>query len=82
MLHFPPSADYLAHFASDRSHMRAADGNGWLSPPPNYPPISTTDATMNLKDYLSMDMASGTKSHFGLVYPSIQSLVSMINKNK
>lgn len=33
-----PAADYLAQFASDRSHMRAADGS-WLQPPPPWPPL-------------------------------------------
>ena len=34
------AADYLKHFASDRSHMRKEDG-GWMAEPPSYPPIST-----------------------------------------
>jgi hypothetical protein len=33
-----PAAAYRAGFASDRSHMRTADG-GWLHPPPAWPPI-------------------------------------------
>jgi hypothetical protein len=33
-----PAARYRAEFASDRSHMRDADG-GWLHPPPPWPPI-------------------------------------------
>jgi hypothetical protein len=35
-----PAADYRADFASDRSHMRTANG-GWLQPPPPWPPIGT-----------------------------------------
>ena len=34
------AADFLAHFASDRSHMVTADA-GWLAEPPSYPPIQT-----------------------------------------
>lgn len=33
-----PAADYMSGFASDRSHMRRADGS-WLAPPPPWPPI-------------------------------------------
>lgn len=33
-----PAPLFLAHFASDRSHMRDA-GGGWLQPPPFWPPI-------------------------------------------
>ncbi len=35
-----PADDYRASFASDRSHMRHADG-GWQQPPPPWPPIGT-----------------------------------------
>ncbi len=35
-----PAAAYRASFASDRSHMRGADG-GWLHPPPSWPPIGS-----------------------------------------
>jgi len=35
-----PAQDFLAHFASDRSHMKKSDGS-WHSTPPTYPPIST-----------------------------------------
>jgi hypothetical protein len=31
-------ADYLSHFASDRSHMLDQHGN-WIQPPPEWPPI-------------------------------------------
>ncbi|KAM3171836.1 hypothetical protein ACTXT7_015788, partial [Hymenolepis weldensis] len=41
---------YLQHFSSDRSHMRTADG--WLAPPPNYDPISTTESTHSLPRYM------------------------------
>nr|CDS32545.1 protein N terminal glutamine [Hymenolepis microstoma] len=41
---------YLRYFASDRSHMRTADG--WLAPPPNYGVISTSKSTHNLPQYM------------------------------
>jgi protein N-terminal glutamine amidohydrolase len=44
-----PAADYRAHFASDRSHMRSPTGD-WLHPPPPWPPIG---AGMRLPDYRS-----------------------------
>jgi hypothetical protein len=44
-----PAAEYRAGFASDRSHMRGADG-GWLHPPPPWPPIG---AGMTLPAYRS-----------------------------
>jgi hypothetical protein len=34
--------DYRAHFSSDRSHMRADNGE-WLQPPPPWPPIHRAD---------------------------------------
>ena len=44
-----PAAEYRTDFASDRSHMRTADG-GWLHPPPPWPAIG---AGMRLPDYRS-----------------------------
>lgn len=34
------AAEFQRLFASDRSHMRSADGS-WIAPPPSYPPIGT-----------------------------------------
>ncbi|CAG2058600.1 unnamed protein product, partial [Timema podura] len=34
-----PAPLFLQHFASDRRHMKRADGS-WIHPPPNYPSIS------------------------------------------
>ena len=48
-------ADYRAHFASDRSHMRTADGL-WLQPPPPWPPFSSAGAS-NLDRFLDLDDA-------------------------
>ncbi len=42
-----PSMDFLSTFASDRRHMRRADGT-WMKIPPEYPPISTKESTHNL----------------------------------
>jgi protein N-terminal glutamine amidohydrolase len=44
-------ADYVRDFASDRRHMRAADG-GWLQAPPPWPPIGTG---FNLTAYANME---------------------------
>lgn len=46
------STDYLKFLASDRSHMRDANGF-YQSPPPSYPFIRTEDARMNLPDFIS-----------------------------
>jgi hypothetical protein len=35
-----PASVFLQHFASDRRHMKRADGS-WIKPPPDYPPITT-----------------------------------------
>lgn len=47
-----PAKDYLATFASDRSHM-IKDGN-WIMPPPAYPPICTAIFKHNLNDFINM----------------------------
>ncbi|XP_019622561.1 PREDICTED: protein N-terminal glutamine amidohydrolase-like [Branchiostoma belcheri] len=47
-----PATDYLMVFASDRSHMRVADG--WMSPPPEYPCIRNDMSTMNLPMFIDM----------------------------
>uniref|UniRef100_UPI00358FE27A protein N-terminal glutamine amidohydrolase n=1 Tax=Myxine glutinosa TaxID=7769 RepID=UPI00358FE27A len=49
---------YLAHFASDRSHMKTPDGD-WIQIPPSYPSIHTAESTMNIYDFISMDPARG-----------------------
>ncbi|XP_020360564.1 protein N-terminal glutamine amidohydrolase isoform X1 [Oncorhynchus kisutch] len=53
-----PADAYLKNFASDRSHMKNADGT-WRMPPPLYPCIETTDSKMNLDDFISMDSKVG-----------------------
>ncbi|XP_010871476.1 protein N-terminal glutamine amidohydrolase [Esox lucius] len=58
-----PAQTYLKRFSSDRSHMKDSSGK-WRMPPPQYPCITTTDSTMNLDDFISMDLKAG----YGEVY--------------
>ena len=53
-----PAADFLAHFASDRRHMKSGEGK-WLQPPPAYLCIRTEEAVHNLEDFISMDKTCG-----------------------
>ncbi|KAI9203589.1 N-terminal glutamine amidase-domain-containing protein [Polychytrium aggregatum] len=66
---------FLEHFASDRSHMIAADGT-YNSPPPSYPPIKTKDSTMNLDSYRKMSLAEPSAdrsdSKFGTLFTEQQ----------
>ncbi|XP_053571307.1 protein N-terminal glutamine amidohydrolase isoform X2 [Bombina bombina] len=55
--------EFLRTFASDRSHMKDSSSN-WTKPPPPYPCIQTTESTMNLGDFISMDPQVG----WGAVY--------------
>jgi len=52
-----PAAQFLHKFASDRRHMKKSDGT-WMKPPPDYPCISTAEATHNLDEFISMDSSS------------------------
>ncbi|NXS51246.1 NTAQ1 amidohydrolase, partial [Brachypteracias leptosomus] len=56
---------YLKTFASDRSHMKDANGR-WQKPPPSYPCIETADSKMNLDDFISMNPKVGWGSVFSL----------------
>ncbi|KAM6283329.1 protein N-terminal glutamine amidohydrolase isoform 2-T3 [Porphyrio hochstetteri] len=56
---------YLKTFASDRSHMKDANGK-WQKPPPSYPCIETADSKMNLDDFISMNPKVGWGSVFSL----------------
>ncbi|XP_065485380.1 protein N-terminal glutamine amidohydrolase isoform X2 [Caloenas nicobarica] len=56
---------YLKTFASDRSHMKDANGK-WQKPPPSYPCIQTADSKMNLDDFISMNPEVGWGSVFPL----------------
>ena len=47
-------AELAATFASDRSHMRAPDGQ-WSMPPPPWPPIGREGVPKSLARYLDMD---------------------------
>ncbi|KAF7645031.1 hypothetical protein LDENG_00211490 [Lucifuga dentata] len=53
-----PAESFLQNFASDRSHMKTADG-GWTAPPPAYPLIHTAESQMNLDDFISMEPSVG-----------------------
>ncbi|NXD05862.1 NTAQ1 amidohydrolase, partial [Nothocercus nigrocapillus] len=57
---------YLRTFASDRSHMKDANGK-WQKPPPSYPCIETADSKMNLDDFISMNPKVGWGSVFPLM---------------
>ncbi|NWU88709.1 NTAQ1 amidohydrolase, partial [Upupa epops] len=56
---------YLKTFASDRSHMKDANGK-WQKPPPPYPCIETADSKMNLDDFISMNPKVGWGSVLSL----------------
>lgn len=47
-----PADQYLASFASDRTHM-IKDGK-WLKPPPVYPPIFNATSRNNLYAFINM----------------------------
>ncbi|XP_005111433.1 protein N-terminal glutamine amidohydrolase [Aplysia californica] len=49
-----PGQEFLSTFASDRSHMLDKEG-GWMSPPPDYPPIKTEASSNNIQEFISMD---------------------------
>lgn len=59
-----PAGQFLQTFASDRRHMKKADGT-WMKPPPPYPCImpppsdSGTTTTHNLDDFISVDPSVG-----------------------
>ncbi|XP_068253024.1 protein N-terminal glutamine amidohydrolase-like [Nyctibius grandis] len=52
---------YLKTVASNRSHMKDANGK-WQKPPPSYPCIETADSKMNLDDFISMNPKVGWSS--------------------
>ncbi|XP_057684520.1 protein N-terminal glutamine amidohydrolase isoform X2 [Corythoichthys intestinalis] len=60
-----PADVFLSKFASDRSHMKNADGS-WRTPPPPYPPISVADCSMNLDDFICMEPTRGWGQVFTL----------------
>ena len=53
------AAEFLLHFASDRSHMKDSSGN-WLMPPPVYDCIQPEGRSPhNLDNFISMDKTVG-----------------------
>lgn len=53
-----PASLFLNTFASDRRHMKKPDGT-WMKAPPAYPPISTSESSHNLDDFISMEASVG-----------------------
>ncbi|ELU08969.1 hypothetical protein CAPTEDRAFT_110208, partial [Capitella teleta] len=53
-----PAKTFLDRFSSDRSHMLKADMQ-WLSPPPTYPCIATSESSNNLPGFIDMTRGSG-----------------------
>lgn len=49
-----PGEDLRAAFASDRSHMRGADGR-FERPPPPWPPVSAAERGSNLARFIDME---------------------------
>nr|XP_039255419.1 protein N-terminal glutamine amidohydrolase-like [Styela clava] len=72
LLRVVPATEFLKTFASDRTHMLTEDGE-WTSPPPDYPPISSSSSTNNLQSFISMTKSS---EQFG----AVQTLEEFINK--
>lgn len=60
-----PALEFLKEFASDRRHMKRADGT-WIKPPPNYPAIRTLKSDHNLEDYIQMDTSKGPGQVYNL----------------
>lgn len=50
--------EFLEHFASDRRHMKDANGE-WIKPSPNYPCIQTSKSCNNIDIFISMDKNVG-----------------------
>nr|CAD7264136.1 unnamed protein product [Timema shepardi] len=72
-----PAPLFLQHFASDRRHMKRADGS-WIHPPPNYPSISNPgeeiigifnlfSSNHNLEEFVSMDPTKGLGQVLNLI---------------
>ncbi|XP_033624435.1 protein N-terminal glutamine amidohydrolase-like isoform X2 [Asterias rubens] len=53
-----PAELFLKTFASNRTHMKKADGS-WMQAPPTYPCISTEESSMNLDEFISMEKGVG-----------------------
>ena len=55
MFRVVPTNEYLANFASNRSHMKDVDDpEKWLKPPPSYDCILTQNSEHNLDSFISM----------------------------
>ncbi|KAK1427808.1 hypothetical protein QVD17_16503 [Tagetes erecta] len=59
---------FLSYFASDRRHMKDAEGN-WMSPPPEYNAIVAEDGTVhNLNQYIEMSTKDVGKDSMNAVF--------------
>ena len=71
-----PAEEYLAEFASDRSHMKETNYDGsvkWVAPPPSYKPIKNEKSSNNISKFWDMD-----NSTFGSVL-NFEQLVHFCN---
>jgi len=73
-----PAAHFLHKFASDRRHMKKSDGS-WMKPPPDYPCISTAEATHNLDEFISMESSSSASSNGDVL--SLNDFVKRFHRN-
>ena len=69
-----PASTFLAHFASDRSHMLRPDGD-YQAPPPAEAPIrgSLASTAHNLREWIRPDAAEAPE-HRGVVVPAARLL--------
>lgn len=73
------AADYRREFASDRSHMKVADGDGgggYISPVPNFEAIvSDTGVTMNLHELIRVTKADVSRYVKGMEVRGLHGVV-------
>jgi protein N-terminal glutamine amidohydrolase len=55
-------ADFVREFASDRSHMKRADGSYQAAPPP-WPCIGESEKASTLAEFLRMDVSADAPGH-------------------
>lgn len=58
MIRSVPADLFLQKFSSDRSHMKKPDGS-WTMPPPDYPPVQTSETSSNLDLFIQMHQDHG-----------------------
>jgi N-terminal glutamine amidase len=69
-----PGSEYIAHFASDRSHMLLPSGE-WSAPPPAHAPLRGSSATtaMTLPQLLDMSSLSDASTAAAVVEHAVAS---------